>query len=394
MPDAKRPSPIILVPFVLIGAAVIAFFLYKPDTTPAPYTPPPRPAKLYTVTLAGGDVLSFPATVRAGKRVQLSFEVSGQLVELPIREGEKVEANQVIARLDPSDFQSQVDAAQARRDNAHETFQRSEKLLADGVIAKREFDTAKTALDSEEAALRIARKALEDSVLHAPFPGIVAERIVDAFVSVQAKQPIISLQNLDEVELIIHVADSLVAKHSQESPPKMWVVFSSLPNHRFDVTLREFKAEGDRATQTFQATLVMPQPEDANILPNMAATVYADSTTAASIPIRVPVNAVVADTTGAHVWVVDPADQPMPVQRRPVTVGTVFGEWITVTDGLKEGETIIAAGAPLVNDGDRVTRFDADTLAPPNAPSASEPAPHGDAAVPGAADVTDEGGTR
>lgn len=389
MPDPNRPSMKVMVPFVLIGAGVIAFFLYKPDTTPAPYTPPPRPAKLFTVTAAGGDVLSFPATVRAGQRVQLSFEVGGQLVDLPIREGETVKAGQVIARLDPADFQSRADAARAKRDNAKETYERSEKLLADGVIAKREFDTAKAAFDAEEANVRIVEKALEDTVLRAPFDGIVAERNIDAFVSVQPKQPIISLQNLDEVELIIHVPDTLVAAHNPKDPPKMWAVFASLPDRRFAVTLREFKTEGDRATQTFQATLVMPQPADANILPNMTATVYADAPDAASRPIRVPVNAVVADTTGPHVWVVDPTNQPMPVKKRAVTVGTVFGEWITVTSGLSAGETVIATGASLVNEGDRVTRFDPRTLA---SPDASAPQDHADSTE--APVMTEEGGTR
>ena len=78
-----------------------------------------RPAKVTTVT-ASGSVLarSYPALVLPSREIELSFKVSGQVTELPVRAGAQVAAGDVIARIDPRDFQSQKVQLQSQRDQA------------------------------------------------------------------------------------------------------------------------------------------------------------------------------------------------------------------------------------------------------------------------------------
>ena len=83
----------------------------------------------------------YPGRVRAASRADLSFEVAGKLIELPVKEGQVVEEGELIARLDDRDLSANLKSAQAEADNAAANFARGAKLVKDGFISKTDFDT-------------------------------------------------------------------------------------------------------------------------------------------------------------------------------------------------------------------------------------------------------------
>ena len=128
--------------------------------------PPPqsRPVKVFTVEGPGSDALrNFPGNVRASQRADLSFRVRGVLNEMLVREGEEVEQNQVLARLDPTDFRIALEDRQAAFDNAERNYQRAQELIVDGNISKFDFDRM-------EAEFRSTRAALSQARIDAPSP--------------------------------------------------------------------------------------------------------------------------------------------------------------------------------------------------------------------------------
>jgi len=96
-----------------------------------------RPVKIMTVgSEDDSSGRKFPGSVRASQRVDLAFNVSGTLAELPISEGNDVKKGDLLARLDRRDFKSNLASANAKHKNAKADYNRNAKLLKEGVISK------------------------------------------------------------------------------------------------------------------------------------------------------------------------------------------------------------------------------------------------------------------
>ncbi len=301
----------------------------------------------------------FPGSVRAADRVDLAFQVHGPLIELPIKQGETVKKGQLLARLDPRDFQSNVNSAEAQFTEANANYERGKELVKDGFISKSEFDKLKARFDVARADRNIAKKALEDTRLRAPFSGVVARRYVDNFQDVRAKQEIMSLQDISTIEIVVDAPERVVAKTGGEVTAKLVALFESAPGRQYELELKEFATEADPKTQTFQYVLTMPQPDNSNILPGMTATVLATRSQAKKASDEpeiyvIPALAVFADEGGrSHVWVVKP--ETTTVTRRQVTTGDLTGtESIQIVDGLSSGDMIAVAGVTQLREGMKI----------------------------------------
>ena len=141
-----------------------------------------RPAKIMTIEhLETTKEFKFPGKVQALDRVELSFEVSGRLVELAVREGQHVEKGALIARVDPSDYKSQLAAQQANVNQAKAEVDRYANLLAEKVVAKSTYDVKQRNYEVAVAAMKIALKAYHDTSLKASFRGIIGKRFVENY---------------------------------------------------------------------------------------------------------------------------------------------------------------------------------------------------------------------
>jgi len=156
--------------------------------------PPPQKVEdhgklVKVITLTPDDagfVREYPGRVKASMRVDLAFEVSGRLMELPIKEGDKVKAEQLLARINPHDFQQRVNQEKAKYDYAVVTYQRYKTLLKSDTISRAAYDEKFAQLQVAKANLATATKSLNDTHLKAPFNGYIANRFVENFEYVRA----------------------------------------------------------------------------------------------------------------------------------------------------------------------------------------------------------------
>ena len=320
-----------------------------------------RPVKMMAIA-SGGEAFkrAFPGKVQASQEVDLSFKVSGPLIELPVKEGKGVKKGQLLARIDPRDFKTNLDQAKARSLEAQQQFKRYKDLYIQKQVSKADFDKYKSSSDVARAEQTDARHALEDTYLKAPFAGVIAEKFVDNFQDVQAKQPIVSLQNVSSIEIHINVPEALMAMAMDKKDAIAMAEFSTAPGKQYKLSVKEFSTRADPQTQTFQVTLLMKQPEDVNVLPGMTANVVVTgaSTEGTDDQIVIPAIAVFADESGtSHVWVVNPKTNK--THRRKVTTGNLTGkESIRITGGLAPGEMIAIAGVTQLREGMKVRAMD------------------------------------
>ncbi len=250
---------------------------------PVEEKPVVQPVKM--LTIAASDARAereYPGTVSAAQRADMAFEVPGRIIEFPVDEGQKVAEGAVLARLDGRDYQARLDSAKAVLRKAQADYQRSQNLYREdpGAIALTTLDSDRRGVDVAEAQSREAEKALEDAVLRAPFAGVVGRKLVEDFANVQAKQPVLILQDTSHLEIVVSVPErDFVAgppsrnlqQATQALQPRVQI--PSLPDHAFAARFKEVAATADPKTRTFAATLIFDNPDALTILPGMTAKV-------------------------------------------------------------------------------------------------------------------------
>jgi multidrug efflux system membrane fusion protein len=336
---------------------------------------PIRPVKLMKISGAlAGKTRKLPGTVRASDRVDLAFQVSGTVIELPVKEGQMVKKGTLVARLDPRDYETNLR-------NAEGVLAKAEAGLAYAIAEYKRYVNVKAAdagavsdsmvslkqaaekveranLQSAKASVAAARDQLQYTRLAAPFDGVVARKYVDNYQEVQAKEAILSLQNVKDVEVLIDVPELMIAP-IRKTRPRFYAEFAADSNHRFDLKVKEFATQADPVTQTYRVVLVMPAPAGIRVLPGMTVNVSIEFTedVAPGGEILIPAIAVFADNAGkAQVWVVDPKTRQ--VHRRAVTTGDLSGsDLIRIVGGLNPDETIAISGVTKLHEGQTVRRL-------------------------------------
>jgi RND family efflux transporter MFP subunit len=343
----------------ILMASCLVLMACSPEPS-APKESVIRPIKIATVGAAGfEDHFEFSGVLSSAQQAQVAFEVSGRLVELNVTEGQRAELGGVLARLDSRDYQSALDAAQARADNARSQFGRVQELVGRGVASEQEGDNARQNLDVAVADLDRARKALDDTELAAPFAGQVAVVHVENFQNVQAKAAIVDLVDVDSLEIKIDVPENLIARslpnltvEERNKLIKARVAVSGLEGREFEARLKEFSQTADPATRTYRATFAFDKPDDVNVLPGMTARLIASAPVLSDEELQVPSKAVRSDSAGsAIIWIVN---EDMRVSERSVELGSIRGDDIGILKGLQGGERIAVSGVHQLRDGMQV----------------------------------------
>lgn len=321
-----------------------------------------RPAKLVTVEAATNQrELTFPAVIQAAQSAELTFQIAGEIRELNVLEGSEIQEGDVIARLDQRDARNRLAQAQAEYDNAEAEFQRADRLYSEDAISRSVLDTRRTQRDVARASLDTAQKALSDTVLRAPFTGGVSRVFGRQFQNVQAKEAIAILQSA-EVEAVMNVPGTIVARIPQLETVETRVVLDAAPDAPIMATFKEASGQADQATQTYEVSLSFQPPEGLLILPGMTATVESDFLFNGArdiVPngVSIPLSAILAEGDDRYVWLVGEDSQ---LRKQPIVVSSDFGELVTVVDGLNGGETIVSAGVSFFHEGMEVRPWTTD----------------------------------
>jgi RND family efflux transporter MFP subunit len=322
--------------------------------------PPPKPIRpvrsLVVADLEGMEGRRFAGQARAIQEANLAFEVPGRLIEFPVLVGDVVEPGQVLARLDPRDFMAELKSAEAEFKRDQTNLDRGREMLAEDVISKVNYDRMEARRDISQAKVELAAKALEDSVLRAPFSGTVAATYAENYENVRKKQQVLRVLDTSRIEMVIQIPESLIS--SVPFVTEIGVRFDSFPDVLIPATVTEIGNEASTTTRTYPITLVMDPPEGVAILPGMAgeATGHASLSRESGEPsIEVPVAAVFTDDASqseqSYVWVVD--ERALTVARRPVESVGISARGVLIK-GLVPGQRIVTAGANTLREGQPV----------------------------------------
>ena len=344
-----------------LGLMALSFAGCAPEEV-AEAPPVVRPIKMMEISEAVSALRrEYPGRVAPALEAEIGFEVAGRIVDFPVRESQYVRRGQTLARLDPRDYQAQVDAAQADVNAAQSDYERFRELLEQNAVSERDFQGRERNYEVAQARLKIAEKALADTRLTAPFYGRVARKLVDDFQNVQAKQAVLLLQDQSRLEIKVDVpeADLALGRPEDKNQLEPLVTVTAFPGRSFQGRVSEIATAADPVTRTFEATLAFETDDDVSVLPGMTAQVSLSlSQSAGDSPgYAIPSRCVATgDDGGAYVWKVDP--ETLRVSRAAVEVGELTGADLIVRSGLSEGDLIAVSGVHHLREGMQARRLE------------------------------------
>ncbi len=320
-----------------------------------------RPVKLITVKAASAmRVNRFPAVIGAGRLSELSLQVGGMLREFPVKKAQSLKRGDLIVRLDQRDFRSTLASARAQYQNAEKEYRRAVRLARQDAIARTVLEQRKTQRDVTKAQLERAEKALADSVLRAPFKGVIAQTMVKKLQNVKPGQVVVKFMSDDAFEATIDLPARYLARIpknlAKNKRPRAFVILDTLPGQPIKAVFKEASLLADLISQTYAVTFAFHPPENLRVLPGMNATVELRAENKAQTPrVAVPLAAVTNDGKNNYVWAVD--TRTMKVSKRVVTLEEGVGETVVVTAGLAANETIAGAGAAYLSEGMKIREW-------------------------------------
>ncbi len=341
-----------------LAAAVAGTVSGCSDPTAATAEIADRPAKLAEVHARDNRfAVDLPAVLAAAATAELAFQSAGRVVSISVREGDTVAAGAEIARLDEEAPLTELAAAEAQHEVAAADFGRAERLLAEDAISVSVHDQRRTQLEVARSALETARRRLDDSVLRAPFPGIVAAIHIEAFQNVRPQEAAVTLQSDGSADAIIQVPATMIANSERIDATDTRVVLDAVPDVEVPGTLHSLSARADPTGQTFEARIAFDPPPGVVVRPGMTGAVRSTLVVSGELAdLAVPLAAVFSEAGAQYVWIVDV--DTMAVARRRIEVGEGVGESLPVVAGLEAGETIVAAGVAFLHEGMIVRRYE------------------------------------
>jgi RND family efflux transporter MFP subunit len=378
---------IAVVALAVIGA--IAWFLIaQPDRTPVHAAT--ATALSPGVAGQGAALLDASGYVVARRQATVSSKITGMVQQVLIEEGDHVQEGQVIARLDPSnaqaaEAQSRAEVSQAQANivlakanlaNADIKFKRYSGAAGQGIIATQAIDDTRTSDDSaraslavsrsqlavSQAELQVAQRNLDDTIVRAPFAGVVTVKAAQPGEIVSpvsagggfTRTGICTIVDMDSLEVEVDVAESFINRVSQGMPAV--VKLNAYPDWEIpaDVIAVIPTADRSKATVTVRVEL---KAKDARIVPDMGARVTFLSpapggakASSAQRGVIVPADAVKTEDSGqAVVYVIDGGR----VERRAVGIGPQDSRGQVVLAGLQPGDVVALSDKPL-SDGTKV----------------------------------------
>jgi RND family efflux transporter MFP subunit len=354
-----------LVGLVIVAAGICSVLFLDWGKEPQEEAELVRPLK--TVMVKGGmseRKYQYLGVVEAAGEAALSFDVSGALISLDVKKGDRVDAGQLLASLDPRDFENTLAVARAEAEQARIDLERLRPAAATGAVQAQQLTAAEAAATTTTARVRIEEKALADTKLLASFEGVIADVLVENYENVTAKEAVVILQATDYVDVTVDVPESRAAQvdPKRARDRKIGSTFKMsldyFPDRTFNVELKEFKTQADRLTLSYKVTFTMPRPEDVTLLPGMPATITETKPidAGAADAFLLPADAVPVDTAGTYfVWsLAGEQDGVFTIERTDVEVGEMTGDEIVVKNGVSEGDRIAAAGVHILKEGQKV----------------------------------------
>lgn len=317
-----------------------------------------RPVKVMTIESTSDLEKNYSGVVEAVTYTNLTFRVSGQIINFPVSSGQLVQKGQLIAELDTRELALQYSADKAAYETALAQYERAKRLVDKEAISMQEFEVNKANYEKTKTAFENSKNNMRDTKLYAPFMGIIEERPLENFERVTSGTTIVKLVDPYELQIDFTVPDNSL--YLLQNNPTFTVQFDMIKNKSFKAKLSKYiEVSSDGSGIPVTIKIDDPTFKEANLVvkPGFACTVNMYINTknfAKDNVLTIPLSAVYPDEANktSNVWVV----KNNVVNLKQIKTSRLIGEnSIVVEGGLNSGDIIVIAGVTQLVEGQKVT---------------------------------------
>lgn len=344
---------------LIIVACALVVACQRAQEAPPPEVRPVRVIKIEK--RAAGDTLTMTGNVQAQSEINLAFRIDGRLVERLVQVGDALRPGQLVARLDPQNEQStlqaaraQLAAAQAQLTEARNNFVRFRDLVAENAVSRASFEQAESMqkaaeaqVESAQTQVTLATNRLDYTRLTSDVAGAVTATGAEPGEVVGPGRMIVQVARENTRDAVFDVPAR--AKDAVAAAPQVTVSLASDPVVVATGTIRELAPRADPVTGTFRIRVRLANPPPAM---RLGTTVTGRVQLASAAAIEVPPSAVIRNDRQAAVWVVDPNTGT--VATRNIEIRSSDPLRVEVASGLAPGDLVVIAGIQALRPGQKV----------------------------------------
>lgn len=292
------------------------------------------------------EAISLPGRIVANQEAVLTAKVPGRVSRVAVSLGEAVRRGQVLVGLEAADLAAQADQARVAFDNAQANYERMKLLYDEGAISRQQWEQAALQKAQAATALDLARSALANAAIVAPFDGYVTSLAAKVGETASPGLPLVTVMDTSRLYLEGGVADTHAARVRPGQAVRVEV--EALPGVRFEGRVEAVSPAADAQRRTFPVRIALPEPP-----PGLRAGMFARAVLALDrreAAVTVPVDAVLGQGAERRVYVVEGGV----ARERVIQTGLTDGVDVEVTRGLAAGEQVVVVGQQYLKDGARV----------------------------------------
>ena len=316
---------------------------------------------------ADAEAQIFSGEVRARQEVSLAFRVPGKIANRYVDSGSRVQAGQLLARLDDQDLNlqsqaanSSVEALKADRDLAQSELRRYRDLAAKQLVSQSLFDSklaqanaASSRYQQAVAQSKVNSNQASYALIRAPGPGVISKRLLEAGQVVAAGQTVFTFAADGARDVSISVAEQHLP--NLQLGQVVWVELWTQPGKKYPAKIREIAGSADELTRTYAVRVALDDSEAPTQLGQSARVLFS---TVQSATLSVPLSALTELNGKPAVWVID--EKNARIHKRAVSVSRYGAQVAEIRLGLTQNEWIVQAGVHLLRENEMVNAVDRD----------------------------------
>jgi len=336
----------------LFGSAFLVSTLINISCSDQPqagqFSMPPMPVEVANVIeQTMSDKFNAVGTIEAIEEVTIVSEIEGIITEIPFEEGSYVKRGDLIAKLDDSQYEAELNRTEALYSQSQASYKRIKNIVDQKAGTQQDLDDALASLKVAEANLKLAKTRFEKTQITAPFDGLIGSRKVSVGTFLRAGQPITELANLNELRVGFSSPEKYLAQLKRGA--EVTLSTPVYPGHEVKGRIIAIEPVLDSETRTVMITARVQNPGQ-KFRSGMSANV---SVVLSERPkaLTIPSEAVFANGNQSFVYVVNPDSTVAPV---PVGLGLQLSNVVEVTNGLEQNMQVVTAGHQKLFPGAKV----------------------------------------
>lgn len=353
----------------IIGALVVSVLLMSCSRQPAGGTPPDTLVNAYVATTSDTPITAeYSGTIMPLQSVSVKARINGYIVEKYVTGGTYVHEGDPLFRIDSRQYEAGLAAARANTaqakanyENAMRDLERYRTLLAQGAISEQQFsrqqamtEQYRAVVDAGEAQAEMAADNVADTIVRAPFSGVLGvDDLAEGTMVTAGVTPLVTLTSSAPVYVQFRLSETEYLQMTRDANGGAWgenlklrLADGSIYGETGNVAVVEQNASGGGQ---FVVRAVFPNA-DGRLRPGMYANIVSDSRISKD-SILIPRKALQPMLDKEMVTVVDAEHK---VSQKVIHTGAVVGDYIVVTDGLQAGETVVVEGQAKIRNGQTV----------------------------------------